>query len=67
MPYLDCYITVAFMVAFFGGMVTMWVAIQLDKLLTVLFLSAHKYLGKDNNKSQNNKQDSDIVEHGSDV
>lgn len=52
---LDYYITLAFMIAFFGGMVTMWVAIQLDKLFAILVFAADKHFDKDKNKSQNNK------------
>lgn len=51
------------LVSFIFGMFTTWLFFQIDKLLTILVLTAHKHLSKYKNKGQDNKQSSDIVEH----
>ncbi len=46
------YILLYFMAAFVGGMATMYIAIQMDKALDVLFVFvARKCLNKDNRKA----------------
>lgn len=51
------YFTLMMIVAFLGGMVTVYLAIQLDKVLDLFFIFImRKYLDKNDNQAQYHKE-----------
>lgn len=51
------YLTLIMMVSFFGGMITIYLAIQLDKVIDLFFIFIRrKYLDKDRNQDKHHKE-----------